>query len=521
MKNYFIAAVLIIINSCPLTAQLNLNWQSIIDDGNNGNEVSSVSVNDPNGYVYTIGTKRPWGFNTSDLVLVKYDASGNELWRTFYSGPAGRNEFIYGGAIDQNGDLLLCGEIFNASNKNDILVMKYSSIGGFMWMDTIDGSAALYDQGLSVCVDDANNYYFSGYASSGVLNGILLKYSSSGQRIWNRSYANTQQALEVSYYEGHLYMNCMTSSTGNPSHAAILKLDTAGTVLNTVNLNSNYGDNLAKVRLDAGRIYLLDKFTNSAPLGSQFSVTCLDTSMQLVWSKSYVSGYLSNPVGIDVHDTILYVAHSEYQNSSYSVSYIRLRGISAITGDSLFMMTAATPAGQLDLAIEQCINVNGVVSVFGTYEIAPSVKRYLLMQFDPSGTMMSSYPFYDVVGFGDYSMFQTSPTSVVISATVSDSVAFNTNISTWKFSNLATGLSAPAINDYPTAGPVPIRGFIELFALPESLYYYDVFTLSGQKVQEGILQNGDRRIALNVDPGFYFLKLYNGNCGYTIKFISE
>ena len=54
--------------------------------------------------------------------------------------------------LDQNGDLVLCGEYFNTANNNDILVMKYSSNGGFLWMDTINGVGALFDQGKGVCV---------------------------------------------------------------------------------------------------------------------------------------------------------------------------------------------------------------------------------------------------------------------------------------------------------------------------------------------------------------------------------
>ena len=103
MKKYFIAFIICFASPFNLSAQLNLAWQSIIDDGASGNENAEISVNDPNGYVYTIGTMRPWGFNSSDLVIVKYDAMGNELWRTFYAGPSGKSEKINDAVLDQNG----------------------------------------------------------------------------------------------------------------------------------------------------------------------------------------------------------------------------------------------------------------------------------------------------------------------------------------------------------------------------------------------------------------------------------
>jgi hypothetical protein len=73
--------------------------------------------------------------------------SGMNCGGHFYAGPAGKNEKIMDAVLDQNGDLVLCGEYFNTANNNDILVMKYSSAGGFLWMDTINGVGALYDQG--------------------------------------------------------------------------------------------------------------------------------------------------------------------------------------------------------------------------------------------------------------------------------------------------------------------------------------------------------------------------------------
>ena len=99
-----------------MNAQLNITWQNIIDDGASGNENSGITVYDPNGYVYTIGTMRPWGMNTSDLVIVKYDAIGNELWRTFYVGPSGKNEKINDAVLHQYVALVLCREYFNPAN---------------------------------------------------------------------------------------------------------------------------------------------------------------------------------------------------------------------------------------------------------------------------------------------------------------------------------------------------------------------------------------------------------------------
>ena len=521
MKKYFIAFIICFASPFNLSAQLNLAWQSIIDDGASGNENAEISVNDPNGYVYTIGTMRPWGFNSSDLVIVKYDAMGNELWRTFYAGPSGKSEKINDAVLDQNGDLILCGEYFNVSNKNDILVMKYSSIGGFMWMDTIDGTNATYDQGFAVCVDDANNYYFTGYTSSGSIKGRLLKYSPSGQQLWSAVYTGTQQGTGLSFYENYIYLTCMTGPTGSPSHASLMKLDTSGTLISAVNLNMYNGDQISDVLFRDDKIYIVDARSYSAPAGSQFGIVCADTSMQVIWDKNFNAGYNSTPVGISIHDTVLYAVYTEYANSNYTPSAVKVRGISCLTGDSLFSTTCFTQGSQNDVALAQRMDANGTLSVLLTYEIAPTVDRFQLTRIDAAGVQTGGHLFYDIPGFGDATILQAGLNEVIINATVYDSIANNTNISTWKFTTGSVGLSTANPKTRLVAGPVPAKEYLQLFGLPVGSFRYEILSCDGRLVNRGELSAGDVQLSLSMQRGYYFLKVYGESEIYSTSFIKE
>lgn len=518
MKKQYLLYMLFMCLFLPLKGQLNLNWQGIIDDGANGSESSMISLYDDNGYVYTIGSKRPWGFNTSDLVLAKYDIFGTELWRTFYAGPSGKSEQINDAVLDQNGNLVLCGAYFNVSNKNDVLVMKYSSIGGFMWMDTIDGPAGLYDQGMAVCVDDANNYYFSGYTTDGSVKGVLIKYAPSGQRLWTKTYTGAQQAVDILFYDHHLYLNCMMGPTGSPTHASLMKLDTAGTFISSVTLNGAMGNHISNVIFKNDKIYMLDRRSYSAPSGAQFGVVCADTAMQIIWDKPYISGYASEPSGLQLMDTLLFVSHTEYANSGWQQAVVRFRGISANTGDSLFMSTLVSPAGQKDIALSQTADTAGLVSVLITYELAPNVNRFLLARFNSAGVQTMSNDFYDVPGFGEYSMHQVAPNTIVWNATVYDSIANNTNISTWWLSTSSTGVSDQEEKAVVYAGPVPAADHLRVFGLPVGLFNYEIINAQGCGVQRGVY---DQQISLRIPSGFYLMKIYNGHQSFLLKFIKE
>jgi hypothetical protein len=439
----------------------------------------------------------------------------------FYAGPAGKNEKIMDAVLDQNGDLVLCGEYFNTANNNDILVMKYSSAGGFLWMDTINGVGALYDQGKGVCVDDANNYYFTGYTLSGSYKAILLKYSAAGQQLWSTTYAGTQQGLGISFYDEHLYMHCMTGPTGSPAHASFMKLDTAGTIRASIGLNAYYGDFIKSVLIKDDRIYLLDARSNQAPLGAQYGIVCADTAMQVLWDRNYSAGYSSEPIGLSLHDTLLYVAHTEYANQSFSSSSVKLRGISSLTGDSLFMSTVLSQNGQNDVGYTQTIDSSGNVSVFMDYEFAPGVDRFQLARFDATGLQTGGFLFGDVPGYGESTLIQTNPNSLLLSSTVYDSVANNTNISTWWISTPASSLSTNDPKKELIVGPIPASDHLRLFGLPFEKFRYEILSPLGQLIDQGTLSEGNDRIVLNMNTGFYFLKLYSKETVFTTVFIKQ
>lgn len=521
MIKFRLISYLLLISLSTANAQLNLIWQGIIDDGSFGNENSSISVYDTNGFVYTIGTMRPWGFNTSDLVLAKYDLAGNELWRTFYSGPSGKNEKINDAVLDQNGDLILCGEYFNVSNKNDILVMKYSSAGGFLWMDTIDGPTNLYEQGAAVCVDDANNYYFAGYTSAGSVKGILVKYSPSGQQLWSKTYTGSQQCKDVMFYKNRVYLNCMMGPTGSPTSASLIKLDTAGNMLDTLSLNLFYGDFISNTVLADDKIYLVDQRTFPPPTGSQYGIVCADTSMQILWDISFSAGYLSESTGLSLSDTVLFVTHTEYPNQNLQSSSVKLRGISALTGDSLFMSTLTAPVNQKNVALAQTMDQYGRLSVFMSYELAPGVQRFQLTQANSSGVQTGNHLFYDIPGFGNHTLISDGANQLVVMAAVYDSIANNTNISTWLFSSPVGGITSASSDNFEVkAGPVPARSQLQLYGLPDGEFRYAITSISGQLVQEGKLA-ADHQLLLNISPGYYLLKLFNESNVFGTTFIKE
>ncbi|MBK7967181.1 MAG: T9SS type A sorting domain-containing protein [Bacteroidetes bacterium] len=503
------------------TAQLNVSWQQVLDDSTGSEEFSDLLLRDTSGFIYSIGRVIPSGQTRTDVIIAKYDAQGAEIWRTIWAGPSGKNESIKSATLDLNGDLVLCGEYFNVSNLNDILVMKYSKSGQLQWLDTIDGTSQLYDQGNGVCIDDANNYYFTGYSLSGTYKAKLLKYSPAGQQLWSTLIPSTQQGLGVYYYQKHLYLNCMTGVTGSPSHAMLVKMDTAGQAVASISISNFYSDLISEVLINQDKLYLLDLQSLGASSGSHYGVVCVDTSLQLIWNRSYASGYLSDPIGLCSFDSMLYIAHTKYQTAGLTSPEVELRGIQRFTGDSLFISPLVQTAGVDYHARAQVIDSIGTITLLTDKSITPSIslQNYYLVRMNSMGVQISSLVLPDTVGFGEVNMIQSDFNTLFVGASIYDSQGLNNSISTWRLQTTPTGIQ-PLQSENPwVLAPVPAKDQISFMGLPAGKFNYVIYAVTGQVVQSGLLNDNQRRVEISQEDGFYFIRLIQGDVVLTRKFV--
>lgn len=152
-----------------------------------------------------------------DAFLVKFDATGNRIWATYYGGFA--NDAGQGVCTDAFGNVYLAGftesdtdiahnghdniynETLNAENNRfhrDAFLVKFNSEGIRQWATYYGGEDGKSDDATGVCIDAAGNVYMTGYtlSSNGIAhNGydntlsdnsdaFLVKFNSSGTRIW-------------------------------------------------------------------------------------------------------------------------------------------------------------------------------------------------------------------------------------------------------------------------------------------------------------------------------------------------
>ena len=123
-----------------------------------------------------------------DSLLLMTDMKGNFLWENLSS--IGR---IYDIAIDSLGNIYCTGVKF--STTQEILFLKYSKTGEFLWDKTLTAKGDEWGRGISV--DSLDNIYIAGYNSSINTDDdeiICAKYNSLGEQQWLREWGKEQHA---------------------------------------------------------------------------------------------------------------------------------------------------------------------------------------------------------------------------------------------------------------------------------------------------------------------------------------
>lgn len=142
-------------------------------------------VLDQDGFIYVTGSDYNASLN-QDMVTIKYNSKGEELWKSRYNGPENREDGGAALAVDLLGNVYATGYSQGKFSGRDLLTVKYGPGGNQLWARTYDGPANDNDEGVALALDRAGYVYVTG-KSLGAGTGTdiaTLKYSPQGDQLW-------------------------------------------------------------------------------------------------------------------------------------------------------------------------------------------------------------------------------------------------------------------------------------------------------------------------------------------------
>lgn len=190
MKHAFLLLVFLFGISAFSYAQPPLLWyQTYNGPPDNADKAVSLAV-DATGNSYVTGAAyAPNG--TLDMVTIKYDPNGNQLWLRSFNGSANQNDQAVKLVLDNSGNVYVTGYTENLNSQHDITTIKYNTNGVLQWAVYYDGSAGGVDEAASLCIDASGNVYVTGVEGTSnnyTTDYITLKYNSAGLLQWGHTF---------------------------------------------------------------------------------------------------------------------------------------------------------------------------------------------------------------------------------------------------------------------------------------------------------------------------------------------
>lgn len=193
--------------------------------------------------IATSGSHQSTRNGVLDAFLVKFNSSGVRQWGTFYGGT--QDDWANSCATDASGMTYMAGTTRSASliatsachqpisgGSNDAFLIKFNPNGQLQWGTFYGGSGS--DYGAYCALDPSGNVYMTGSTDSSLIgiatpgshqpahgggfnDGFLVKFSSSGQRLWGTYYGSPMDDYGNSCTadnNGNVYLSGLTNFSG-------------------------------------------------------------------------------------------------------------------------------------------------------------------------------------------------------------------------------------------------------------------------------------------------------------------
>jgi hypothetical protein len=164
-------------------------------------------------YLYTTGHSGSWEDDSSDLLLIKWDIDGNQIWNKTWGGLG--NDCGY--SVWGDGTYLYTTGYTTTSKSNDLLLIKWDIVGNQIWNKTWggienDAGHSIWGDGMYIYVTGTitnfETYYYDLF---------LIKWDIDGNQIWDKTWGGIEDDQGYSIWGdgNYLYTSGRTNSFGN------------------------------------------------------------------------------------------------------------------------------------------------------------------------------------------------------------------------------------------------------------------------------------------------------------------
>ncbi|MHA1697149.1 MAG: SBBP repeat-containing protein [Candidatus Helarchaeota archaeon] len=300
---------------------------------------------DNDKFIYLVGSTKNYGTGIptySNAMLVKFDITGNIKWYRIWG--YSKKDIGYDVAIDNAHYVYIVGSTQNlAVSGRNLFVAKYDGNGNQIWNRTWKGSVLADIEGYAVAIDKNNNIYITGKTPGASFDMFIIKYNSSGSRIWNLTWGSTGEDMGKGIAvdsQDNIYVVGTYYDTGTSNDYIFLNKYSSGGVFQwsrKIGSSSytDYGEGIAIDKNDY--IFIVGSINNTATSSYDIVVAKYDSLGNLIWEKYY--GDHKKEYGYDIavgrFNNIYISGSKEASSPARNIFFLKIDG----TGNMIFNTT--------------------------------------------------------------------------------------------------------------------------------------------------------------------------------------
>ena len=509
-----------------LAAQPTQEWVARYERPSGSSAIANQMALDKVGNCYVLGN-RPVSGGIGGILTIKYNSNGDTVWTRTYnigSGNAAVNTAI---TADSVGNVYVLGYIGPTFGPYDIVLIKYNTSGQQQWIKTYLNSFP-----GDVALDNTGNIYVCGGIGN---SALLIKYNSNGDTIWTRTLniaGNGSGAGHIKVNgQGYVYLGgSSTNISTNQNYFLALKYDSNGVYQWHNTYTSTGFETMRAMTIDVlGNCYLAGDGSDGIAAGGLTIKYNINGNQLWVKSFSYGEGGQVNGIIADALGNIYVTGYIGI--SGPNLDYITIKYDSL--GDSIWVQLYGGNANQNDEAYSIDLDDSNSIYITGRSRDMTNSRDYMTIKYSSIGQQLWLARYNGPLGNGEdisYNVKVDNLRNVFVTG-VSDRGGLIFDYATIKYSQ-TVGIE-PVSNIIPDEYrleqnyPNPFNPKTKIsYQIPKSgtvkLIVYD---LLGSQLT--VLENGHKQAGIytlefdasNQSTGIYFYKLISENYIETRKMI--
>jgi uncharacterized delta-60 repeat protein len=265
-------------------------------------------VTDALGSIYVCGYTVKKG-DDRDLLVIKLSSVGDTLWtRTFSGTMFGSDDDANAIALTASG-VVVSGYVKNSQTGSDIFLASIDAGGNILWSVQWNSEIGESDRAYDLVTDASGNIYLTGRTDIDPLyttndECILIKFSSTGQFLWQTTYVGGVQGSErgklTRINAGNIIVGARIND-GVDDNMAVLSYNSTGQLLWSYSFDSYPGnDDIRDLEIAPSGQILLCGVVETAPGVYDIVTSALSSAGELLWTQSEASSENEEVIALDI-----------------------------------------------------------------------------------------------------------------------------------------------------------------------------------------------------------------------------